>query len=102
MKRISIPKDFSDDWITRKAGERMRNIILAATADGKKMEIDFAHTMIASTSFFDEGFAKLTQHGWTLQILHARVFLKDIHPKDKEILEEMFKNRHLTVAPHTT
>jgi len=93
MKKITIKNEFSNDNITRVAGERLRHMILDATKEGASIEIDFSGTMIASTSFFDEGFGKLTQHGWTEETLSSKIVLKDIHHKDEEILREMFKNR---------
>jgi hypothetical protein len=93
MKTIIIKNEFSDDNITRAAGERLRHIILDATRDNGQIEIDFSDTVIASTSFFDEGFAKLAEHGWTEEMLLSRITLKNIHHKDEEILREMFKNR---------
>lgn len=93
MRKIVIKDEFSEDNITREAGEKLRNMILDATKEGGSVEIDFSGIAIASTSFFDEGFAKLTQHGWTEETLSSRIVLKDIHHKDEEILKEMFNNR---------
>lgn len=93
MKTITIRDAFPDDRITRIAGERLRNMILDATAGGEKLEIDFGNAVIASTSFFDEGFAKLTQQGWTEEILSSRIVLKNIHRNDERVLWGMFRNR---------
>ena len=93
MKKINIREKFSSDFITRAAGEKLRLMILEAAEKGEVVEIDFSNLMIASTSFFDEGFAKLADSGWTHEKMNTAIVLKNIHPKDKEILEELFKRR---------
>ena len=93
MKRINIREQFSADFVTRAAGERLRLMILEAAGSGEVIEIDFSGLMIASTSFFDEGFAKLSEAGWTAQKLKAVVVFKNIHPRDREILEGLFSRR---------
>lgn len=93
MKRINVKADFKDDHITRMAGERMRNMILAATNSGDRVEIDFEGLKIASTSFFDEGFAKLADEGWTMEKLVSLVTLKNIYHRDKKILDDLFSRR---------
>ena len=72
MKTIVIKNDFSEDHITRIAGEKLRFQILGADAKKEKIIIDFSGVCIASTSFFDEGFAKLTEAGWTLKDLEKQ------------------------------
>lgn len=93
MKRIVLKKEFRDDHITRAAGERLRHAILAVTNAGDKIEIDFDGLKIASTSFLDEGFAKLADEGWTSDKLASFVTLKNIYPRDKEILDDLFSRR---------
>ena len=93
MIEINIKKDFKDDWITRVAGEKLRHMILEATQNGKKVEIDFIDVVIASTSFFDEGFGKLTEYGWTKESFDSNISLKNIHDRDLNLLREMCKNR---------
>lgn len=93
MKRIDILKTFADDRISRAAGERLRTLILAATKDGSRVEIDFGGVVIASTSFLDEGFAKLAEMGWERETLQARIVFKRLHPRDATVLEELFAQR---------
>lgn len=93
MKKVNIKSDFADDWISRKAGENLRCLIIEAAGNNEKIEIDFAGLLIASTSFFDEGFAKLAKSGWTREKLSSQITFKNLHPKDKMILEEMCRNR---------
>ena len=95
MRQINIRDSFGNDWISRKAGERLRQMIVESTAGGEMVEIDFKDTIIASTSFFDEGFAKLTELGWTKGKLHSLVRLKHIHEKDRGLLEKMCENRDM-------
>lgn len=93
MRSIRIKDCFKNDWISREAGERLRRMIIESTTHGEVVEIDFQDTIIASTSFFDEGFAKLTESGWTKSKLHSLVRLKNCHEKDKSLLEMMCENR---------
>lgn len=92
-RRVDIRKEFADDRLTRAAGERLRETIVAAAGEGKSVEVDFGDAVIASTSFLDEGFAKLAEDGWTREELDARVSLVNMHPRDREIMESLFANR---------
>jgi len=91
--KINIKKDFSDDWITRKAGERLRNMILESDKKGEVVEICFEKMTLASTSFFDEGFAKLADEGWSLHDLKSKIKFIDIDERDWKVLTEMCKHR---------
>ena len=93
MKTIVIKKDFSEDHITRIAGEKLRYQILDADSKNERIIIDFSGVCIASTSFFDEGFAKLAEAGWTLKDLETRVTLKNIDSRDHRLLTQMCQNR---------
>lgn len=95
MHRINIRDSFKNDWISREAGERLRQMIVKSTAEGEVVEVDFQDMIIASTSFFDEGFAKLTELGWTKGKLHSLVRLKHIHEQDRGLLEKMCENRDM-------
>jgi len=93
MFKINIKAKFKDDWMTRIAGERLRNMILKAAEGGNKVEIDFSDIVIASTSFFDEGFGKLNEFGWTKAKFDSLISLKNINKRDLAVLTEMCKNR---------
>jgi hypothetical protein len=67
--------------------------LLLKVENGKKVEIDFSDVIIASTSFFDEGFGKLTEHGWTKNTFDSLISLKNINDRDLSVLREMCKNR---------
>lgn len=93
MISIHIKKEFPDDFLSRRAGERLRNMILKATKGSNKIEIDFTGLIIASTSFLDEGFAKLAEMNWSKEKLNSLLILKNINPKDKSILQDLFNRR---------
>ena len=93
MLKINIQSEFKEDWISREAGERLRVMILKADQGGEIIQVDFGNKMIASTSFFDEGFAKLVQSHWTQKDLATKIRLLNIHPKDRLILTALCKNR---------
>ena len=87
MITIDIKKEFMGDWISREAGERLRNRIIEILSKYKTVEIDFSNMMIASTSFFDEGIAKLSAEH------QSQVHFKNLHARDKIVLDELCKNR---------
>lgn len=93
MDTINIKKEFAGDWISREAGERLRKMIVERMGKNKKLEIDFSNVVIASTSFFDEGIAKLSEEGWTKEDLHSHIRFKNLHYKDRAVLDELCKNR---------
>lgn len=93
MKRINIRREFASDFISREAGERLRQLILEAAEGDNSIEIDFGGKIIASTSFFDEGFAKLAEYGWTREKLFSIIKLKNINERDLEVLSDLFDKR---------
>lgn len=95
MKTIRIKKEFQQDYISREAGERLRIMILRAAKEGKRAEIDFEHLKIASTSFLDEGLAKLVLEGWVKKDFDSRLELKNMDPKDRLVLEKLCLDRGL-------
>lgn len=99
MILISIKNSFEDDHITRTAGERLRAMLLKAAQKNAPVEIDFTGIVIASTSFFDEGFAKLFELGWTKEKFDSLIKLKNINKKDLKILNEMCRNRSGKAIP---
>ncbi|MBN1115545.1 MAG: STAS-like domain-containing protein [Oligoflexia bacterium] len=93
IKTISIAEDFKNDYVTRDAGEKLRNMIIAGEKDYEKIEIDFGDLIIASVSFFDEAFAKLIEHGWSINKINSRIILKNISPRDVEVHNKMLEVR---------
>lgn len=93
MILISIKNDFKDDHITRVAGEKLRSTILKAAAENERVEIDFSDIIIASTSFFDEGLAKLFELGWTKEMFESRIVIKNINKRDLKMFRKICKNR---------
>jgi len=93
MKKISIKHDFKTDYITREAGERLRFFILESYKKNELIEIDFSDIIVASTSFFDEGIAKLQKEGWDFKKLNKFLKLKSINPLDKEVMISVCKLR---------
>lgn len=63
----------------------------------KKIELDFNDIIIASTSFFDEGIAKLIDEGFDSEKLKSIVTITNINPNDKEVLKQVCKYRGLEI-----
>lgn len=91
--KISIPEVFKQDYVTREAGERLRLMIYGYVTKEKSIELDFADKMIASTSFFDEGIAKLPPNGITPKQIQQYVSILNLHRRDRELLNAMCKKR---------
>ncbi|MGK5088495.1 STAS-like domain-containing protein [Bdellovibrionota bacterium FG-2] len=81
----------------RVSGEKLREKIIATYAAGtmgeEKIELDFTGLVIASTSFFDEGLAKLALSDWTYEDFKSRVTIKNMNPRDQEVLTKMLEYR---------
>ncbi len=92
--KIIIREEFKNDYTTRVAGERLRNIILT---NDEKIILDFSELKIASASFFDEGIAKLSLEGWSTDMLNDRLSVENIFRKDMELLKSVCLERGLKI-----
>ena len=93
MRCISIERDFRDDWISRSAGERLRNRILSITAGESAVEVDFRGVTIGSTSFLDEGLAKLAHDGWDMARFQRSVIIVGMNRFDRSVLDRLLAER---------
>lgn len=80
---ITIKEQFPNDFTTRSAGEKLRELILA---NDEPTVIDFKDIKIASASFFDEGLAKLAENNWTQLDVEEKIILKNIFIMDLKLL----------------
>lgn len=88
---IKIKENFSNDYTTREAGERLRKMIVSSK---EKVTLDFNGIKIASSSFFDEGIAKLlTNEGWNQQKFETMLTVINIYKMDEELLALVCKDR---------
>lgn len=83
--KIVIQKAFQDDYVSREAGEKLRKMFVTAIQNQEEVIVDFGNKAIASTSFFDEGFAKLSLEKIPSEKIKKFIHLKNIHPRDQEI-----------------
>ncbi len=95
MKRIAVAEGYSDDYITRPAGERLRTAILNATRSGEPVEVDFTGLIIGSTSFLDEALAKLVDEGWDTEKFEALIRIKGLYKLDAKVLEQVRAYRRI-------
>jgi hypothetical protein len=93
--KISIKETFKDDYISRVAGEKLRHAIEEAYQNNESIELDFSNVTIASTSFFDEGIAKLALEGWDRAQFNDRVTLRGMNARDQKVMEKMCEFRGL-------
>lgn len=96
--KIKIKEDYADDYISRRAGEFLREKIIATELEGKQIEIDFSHTTVASISFFDEGFAKLVDFNWDGEKLKKNIILTNINLHDLKLLKKICHDRGLQLT----
>lgn len=92
MNRIDIPSTFPEDRVSRTSGERLRSLIIESASKGP-VTIDFQGVRIASTSFLDEGIAKLADEGWSFEKARKEVLLKGIDSFDLQILNQLAADR---------
>lgn len=95
MKRINIKRAFQEDYISRIAGEKLRRLIIESFQNQEPLALDFSGVVIASTSFFDEGIAKLALEGWDGQRLRKWVQMEGLNPRDQKVLKKVCEFRKL-------
>lgn len=97
MSRIIIGQMFKNDYISRVAGEKLRTLISEAYQKKEAVTLDFSGVIIASTSFFDEGIAKLALEGWDGQRLKTWVLFEGMNPRDRKVMKKVCEFRRLKV-----
>lgn len=91
--KILIKNKYKKDFKTREAGERLRNEIISSLKSGEKVLIDFEEVMVASISFFDEGFAKLNLTTNEIEM----ITIKNIFRRDLEVLKTVCQDRKFKI-----
>lgn len=99
---ILIRDFFKDDYITRQAGEKLRLIIVDSIMKKEKLILDFNELIIASTSFFDEGFAKLVDEKISLEDFFNFIVLKDLNKNDLKVLRQVSDYRGFAIEQKNT
>jgi hypothetical protein len=92
---ILIKEAFSNDFTSREAGEKLRNTILTSNT---KVTLDFKGLQIASASFFDEGLAKLMEHGWNENDFRDKLELKNIFHKDLALFHKILELKGIKLS----
>ena len=89
--KVIIKENFKEDYTTRPAGERLRDIILE---NEELIEIDFSEVKVASASFFDEAFAKLiSEYNWKKIDFDTRVKFLNLYKHDLSLLNQVCQTR---------
>ncbi len=83
--KIHIKKDFKNDYISREAGEKLRQIILQSN---EAIELNFQDIIIASASFLDEGIAKLIDENFQIPLT-----ITHMHYMDQKLLSQVCQAR---------
>lgn len=101
--KILIKEFFKEDYISRVAGEKLRLLIVQAINKKDLLVLDFSELVIASTSFFDEGVAKLTEEKISVQDFFKYVEFKNLNKNDEKVLKKVTDYRGFILtnpAPH--
>ena len=96
--KIRMKEEFKNDWITREAGERLRKRLVRILSEKRPVVLDFEGLVVASTSFFDEGFAKLSEEKVAPEDFEALITLAHLHPRDRELLVSLCKRRGFPIG----
>jgi hypothetical protein len=99
---IVIRDVFKDDYISRQAGEKLRFMIIDSIKKKNKLILDFSELIVASTSFFDEGFAKLCDEKIDVQEFMDYIVLKDLNKNDFKVLKQVSDYRGFQLEQKTT
>ncbi|NUM89095.1 MAG: hypothetical protein HUU37_07825 [Bdellovibrionales bacterium] len=91
--QIDIPETCGEDFISRDAGQRIRNLIVA-NWDAPSIELLTKGKTIASVSFFDEAIGLLSKRGGKLwpEII-GKLKFPDLSPGDRMLLNSVVKAR---------
>ena len=84
--KLRIKEKFSKDYITREAGEKLRKMICQASPP---IELDFEELKVASSSFFDEGIAKLSLEGFDAKWVNENITFLNLHKLDAALLKQV-------------
>ncbi len=95
---IKIKEIFQTDYISRQAGEKLRFMILKAIQEKKKIVLDFKDLIVASTSFFDEGIAKLVDEKVSVDEFGNFIEIINLNKNDKKVLDKVTDYRGFNLS----
>lgn len=90
---LIIKEVFKDDYISRVAGEKLRKLIIASIKKKEILSLDFSDLTIASTSFFDEGIAKLVNEKISVDEFMKFVVIKSLDKNDQKVMDRVTEYR---------
>lgn len=91
--KIIIRDSFKEDYISRQAGEKLRLMIIQAIKEKSELILDFDKLVVASTSFFDEGIAKLVDTEVTTEQFLKFIKLINLNKNDSKVLKQVNEYR---------
>jgi hypothetical protein len=94
--KIIIHDLFQNDFKTRMAGEKLRNMIIDGVKQSDKIEIDFHSMTIASISFIDEAFIKLFTVEKIDDYALEKIKLFNMNQFDYVLLKKMLKHEGIS------
>ena len=100
--KILMKKTFSADYISRMAGEKLRKMIIESIKKNESLILDFEDLIIASTSFFDEGIAKLFEENIDPLDFHKYIKLENLNKNDFKVLKQVSDYRGFKLKDERT
>ena len=91
--KINLQETCEKQAITREDGKKINEIIIDAWIKDDRVVIDFNNILIASVSFLDEAFGKLT-FDYTREYFRDRLSLKNIQEYDRRLLNDILTSRY--------
>lgn len=88
---IHIKTNFPNDYTTRQAGEKLKEMILSCEND--KIILDFKGLKVASASFFDEAIGKLSENDL------KKLSVSNIYKLDYLLLQQVCHVRKVSCPP---
>ncbi len=90
---IDLKEKCGKKTISRPDGKKVREIIVKSWAREKTIEIEFGNIQIASVSFFDEAFGRLTSN-FPKEILRKKLKFSNIDKYDRALLNDILISRY--------
>jgi len=91
--KVNLKETCGKQTITRDDGKRINEIIIKAWNKEEKIIIDFNNILIASVSFLDEAFGKLS-FDCSKEKLREKLVLKNIENYDRNLLNDVLISRY--------
>ena len=91
--KINLQEKCEKQTITREDGKKINEMIIDAWIRDEHVIIDFNNILIASVSFLDEAFGKLT-FDYPKEYFRDKLNLKNVQEYDRRLLNDILTSRY--------